>query len=275
MKAGRVRILSLAVAAMISGTAFAATQFDDEQVAVPRSVSQDKSQTVKETVLDERGFVSENGSPKGDVSVVKGFGKDVSILLALKQVTPAGWQAKKSGQVDVMKTISWKGGRPWTEVLRDVAAEGRVNVLVDWDAKTLVVSQARPTVTKVSSVASSETVEKEAVKAVAPQKVWVLEQGKTLRENIEVWASKTSSPKWSVAWNAANYQIKFPASFVGEFDDEKNGPIVSIIEAFRNHDIPLRADFQDDNHVLKIENAAFSQQTGKVKKMEEEWNGNY
>lgn len=49
-----------------------------------------------------------------------GFGKDLPLVTALRQVVPADYTYVLDQSVPVSQTVSWNGGRPWNVVLQDM-----------------------------------------------------------------------------------------------------------------------------------------------------------
>lgn len=54
--------------------------------------------------------------------IAQGFGNDVPLNSALRQILPDGMHAQLEPAVDPNALVSWKGGRPWDVVLRAAVA---------------------------------------------------------------------------------------------------------------------------------------------------------
>src|SRR3546814_12837990 len=54
-------------------------------------------------------------------SVVTGFGNEVPLSFAVRQIVPPGHEISYGAGVDVNAVVTWSGGRPWGEVLNQVA----------------------------------------------------------------------------------------------------------------------------------------------------------
>jgi len=70
--------------------------------------------------------------------VASGFGHEVPLRFAVRQLLPKNWRVRYSQGVNPDRLVSWEGGRPWEFVLRDAvkplglqasAAPGEVNVV--------------------------------------------------------------------------------------------------------------------------------------------------
>ena len=52
-------------------------------------------------------------------TVASGFGHEVPLRFALRQLLPKNWRVRYGQGVDPDQLVSWEGGRPWDFVLRD------------------------------------------------------------------------------------------------------------------------------------------------------------
>jgi Toxin co-regulated pilus biosynthesis protein Q len=246
------------------------------------SISAQEVVSLKPTETFKAGMLTQIGVPKGAVDQVKGFGKSLPLVDALKVVVPKGWYAKKSGEVDVQKPVSFSGNKNWVETAAGFAEQAGVSMVVDWDQQLLTVVGPEKQVQmqsvgiirlmdeeKEGKATAAAAVESSAVAKVAsaggsgiaplaPMKRWDLTSGKSLRDNVEAWAA-SATPKYKVSWQAVNYMISADAAFEGGFDDETKGPITQLFQLFANHDVPLKATFMEDNRVLVVENTSYRQ----------------
>lgn len=51
--------------------------------------------------------------------VVQGFGTRVPLVIALRQILPAGYSFAHGDGVDLGASVDWKGGKPWNDVLNE------------------------------------------------------------------------------------------------------------------------------------------------------------
>ncbi|MFA7457059.1 MAG: hypothetical protein WCY57_06390, partial [Micavibrio sp.] len=49
-----------------------------------------------------------------------GFGRDLPLALALRQIVPAEYNYSFAQNIDLGANVSWEGGKPWNEVLQDM-----------------------------------------------------------------------------------------------------------------------------------------------------------
>ena len=53
------------------------------------------------------------------IAVASGFGHEVPLRFAVRQLLPKKWHVRYGQDVDPDGLVSWQGGRPWDDVLRD------------------------------------------------------------------------------------------------------------------------------------------------------------
>lgn len=202
---------------------------------------------------------------------VKGWAKDVPLSTALKQVVPNGWKARKSGDVDLNQSVSWTGGKDWVSILSDLTSSYNFSANVNWNTREIYI-------TPVSASSLGSPVRA----AIAPQPVfsgnttkfasssyssvsspvsysqtWILSKSKTLRQNIEDWATQAG---WTVSWGAPDYRIVADVTLSGAID-ASDGPIARVIAAYKDADQPLIAHLSSGNKVIRIESRNFQQET--------------
>jgi hypothetical protein len=271
-------LAALAVAALTLGVSVGAhAQYRDLDADADTATQLKVVAPVSEEAIvsAQRGKLTQVGTPKGSFTAIKGFGKEVKLVEALKVVVPAGWNARKSGSVDINQPVTLATSSNWVEAVASFAEQTQTAITVDWDEKVVTVQGAPKAVTtsgyiKLADVAATAKVitdEKsktaEEVAPPPPLPKWTLAAGKSLRDNVEGWAN-ASSPKYVVKWRAVNYMIDAAATFEGAFDDENNGPIATVVNLFSKSDVPLKATFLEDNRVLLIENAGYRQDAARL-----------
>lgn len=58
-------------------------------------------------------------SERTRTAVASGFGHEVPLRFAVRQLLPKNWRVRYGQGVDPDRPVSWEGGRPWDFVLRD------------------------------------------------------------------------------------------------------------------------------------------------------------
>ena len=87
--------------------------------------------------------VHEVGQSPQSPRAAKGFARSVPLLTALKQIVPAGWKARKYGDIDLAAKVSWRGDdRSWVDVLDELARAEGFAATVNWDTQELTISPA-------------------------------------------------------------------------------------------------------------------------------------
>ena len=69
--------------------------------------------------------------------VVDGFGKQVPLVIAMRQILPSDYGFAHRDGVDLGQLIDWQGGRPWPQVLSEALAPVGVKVTISGDTVLL------------------------------------------------------------------------------------------------------------------------------------------
>ena len=117
-------------------------------------VAQNGLLTEKTTIVN--GSLIEVGTAQKGLSNLKGFAKDLPLIAVLKQITPNEWVVKKAKgkNLDLQKQVSWSGGKNWVETLKDVAENNKIDAVVNWDKKEVVLSEVEAKTAVVEQVVS-------------------------------------------------------------------------------------------------------------------------
>jgi len=68
------------------------------------------------------------------IPLAHGFGRQVPLAFAARQIVPAGVKTTFGPGVDQAALVDWSGGRPWIEVLRGAIQSLGLHVTVRWMA---------------------------------------------------------------------------------------------------------------------------------------------
>lgn len=82
----------------------------------------------------------------GRAEVVDGFADDVPFTAAMSMIVPTGWQIYKSKALDekaVPKMVGYSGGKPWPDVLGQVAERYALQFNIDWNQRTIMINKGR------------------------------------------------------------------------------------------------------------------------------------
>lgn len=90
--------------------------------------------------LTERG----NGTT---AAMVEGFADDVPFASAMSMIAPSGWHIYKDNDLDkklIPERISFIGGKPWPDVLKDIGERSALQFHLDWYDRTVMIKKGRP-----------------------------------------------------------------------------------------------------------------------------------
>lgn len=175
---------------------------------------------------------------EADIPVVNGFGRELKLLDAIKQIAPAGWQVFLNEDVaSRAANVSWKGGRRWVEVLDILGNDQSLSIEVSWKRKYLFVGPKKPT-----SAAASAVVAPIDAAATAS---WKIRAGEKISEAFARWAK---SAGWQLAWEAPDLISQADIDLDATFEEA----IGKVIDALNRSGGGLQAKFYASNHVLRI-----------------------
>jgi len=149
--------------------------------------------------------------------VVEGFANDVPMELALRQVVPEDWVMLFTQDVDKNQKVTWFGGKPWANILKNISESNSVNFEIQSDSRKILVenaggSKAGKVVFK-TGVSSSTNYQMKA-------KVWQINKDQYLSEALSGWARSVG---WNLHWDLErDFIIEHPARF--------NGTLMQAIE---------------------------------------------
>jgi len=95
-----------------------------------------------------------------DTIPLQGFGKDISLAIALSQIVPPSYAYKFADGVNPGQKVSWNGGKPWTQVLSDVLVANDLEVVIQGNVVKVQMPRSgsaayAPAPASTSSIASS------------------------------------------------------------------------------------------------------------------------
>lgn len=174
------------------------------------------------------------GEPDADIPVITGFGRDLKLMDAIKQIAPAGWQVfLKEDLATRSEKVNWKGGRRWTEVLDILANEQNLAVEVEWKKKHLYVGERRSKVPAGAAKTANTTTH------------WKIQSGEKMSEAFARWAMAAN---WQMIWEAPDLVAQANISLEGSFENA----VGKIVDALNRNGSGLQAKFYASNSVLRI-----------------------
>lgn len=160
-------------------------------------------------------------------NVVNGFGADIPLALALRQIVPPAYAYSFGKNVNPGYRVSWEGGKPWNDIVNDMLVP--LNLGAQITGKTVIIKPADAAQPKKTSLLQRQNItdpgaENTAVTAAstsAPSRQFKL-------QNWEAWSGddlKTTLNAWSreagaqVQWEAGqNYRINNTVNVNSTFD---------------------------------------------------------
>ncbi len=232
-----------------------------------------------------------NDVEKKDYQIIEGFGSDINLVIALRQIVPAKYAFSFSDDVDMSKKVSWTGGKPWNLVLNDMMSENNMTATIKGD--TVLISNKKIQDSKVikevidnfviekypsndKSVNSkiNETVENkpknlvddlviiEEIEAIAPApkesdidkvitRTWLARQNASLDSIIKQWSEIENIEAYIMT--DKKYYIKEPFIYKGSYADAVNELLMTFSNEKPRPMGRLHSPSGNDKAVLVIE----------------------
>lgn len=148
--------------------------------------------------------------------VLQGFGKDIALVLALRDIVPAGYALSFSNPSDAGKRVSWRGGKVWHDVLNDsLAPLGLTHVMTANAVLIQPIGAASPA--PVAEAKAAEPQQMAPPVMVETKQEWSARPGSTLREVVESWSK---SANVDLQWMSPyDYPINNAFKFVGSYQE--------------------------------------------------------
>jgi len=148
--------------------------------------------------------------------VLQGFGKDIALVLALRDIVPAGYALSFSNPADAGKHVSWRGGKVWHDVLNDALAPLGLTHVMAGSAVIIQPIGMEPAPQPVAA-APAETAEPTPPVMVETKSEWSARPGSTLHEVMESWSKSANVDlQWMTPYD---YPINNSFKFVGSYQE--------------------------------------------------------
>ncbi len=179
-------------------------------------------------------------SPSTGGDIVQGFGAQIPLALALRQILPTGYNFSIDQDVDMDTSVSYRGGKNWRDTVKDMLASvglvGREQpgllVVSHMSAQAapsapsdmgqqVVIDTAPPPSLQAQSIGqlsmgSPHMVDVPAIN-VGSGEGWSAEHGETLHKVLETWCRRQGV---ELQWMAEyDYPVEASAHFTGSFED--------------------------------------------------------
>lgn len=194
------------------------------------------------------------GVPAEPIPLIKGFGRDVTVREAIRQIVPDSFSVFTTGDVDFSRRTSWRGGSTWLGALNDLGTRNGLSFTVDWAEREVTVQpeweleEEDGKASQPASVSAPNPSPKSSMGVAA--KTYQIKAGETLRGGFR---RLLSSEGWHLAWDAEeiDYRIDVPITLKGSLVGNQ-GVLTQILEAYRDADDPLEIEFKYANKTAEV-----------------------
>lgn len=165
--------------------------------------------------------------PPQNPAMVEGFGKDIPLAVALRQVVPPIYTVAFDSGIDQGKPVSWNGGNTWDAVVSDMLRSRKLHATISANVITVskgtgsdlmlpapsMMAQNSPAMDSMDPVAVSGA---RPVLDMGMQKHWTAPSGQGLKETLQDWSRQAGV---ELAWqDAKDTPINSAFSYDGTFD---------------------------------------------------------
>lgn len=190
-----------------------------------------------------RGKFEATGTPPGDIYRPKGKGSAIPLGDVMPAITPREIRVD-FGDVSKVQTVSWSGGQPWDQVLRQIAFQlDNTTVTLDWNRNLVIFARSAPVAAPPASGAAGGP----AVVSAPPQPRWEIRAADlTLRQSLIRWAKDAG---WQVSWEVRyDYPVQLEAVFVGTFEEA----VEKYTDSLMGSEYPILGCLYEANRVVRI-----------------------
>lgn len=174
---------------------------DTKQEATKIKSEKTVKQVIKEAVasMDE---TSPAVTKKSNYTLAQGFGKDVPLALALRQIVPADFGYAVQNNANLGLRVDWSGNKPWDEVLN--AAIKKYNLEAVIIQKTVLIKEIGAPIETPKRKETAPPVELE-------QKSEMIREDETITQNVSENAKQKPTSLTSVSkWKAEEGEELYP-----------------------------------------------------------------
>ncbi len=127
---------------------------------IAEQVLEDVKNAPKQSML----FDSVQDTPKQDSNFIQGFGRDLPLITAVRQIVPTDVPYAFGESLDLAQLVSWEGGETWQETLLKIAKDN--NLKVDFSNHMVRISNADTTISESEASPEIETVRLESIQTM-------------------------------------------------------------------------------------------------------------
>ena len=193
---------------------------------------------------------------------VRGFGRDVPMSAAMRQVVPDGWSVSYGVGVDAAQIVSWRGAEDWHSVVDEMCNRRGLTVSYDAEGRSVRVTRSDEQRVQVASNNSrggfvmipprgGQEGDWQNYQGGSPAQAggsWVAKKDQTLRSVLGEWAQRAG---WTIAYQSGfEYRLEAGAAFGGDFI-QASGDLVRSMQSAKP---AVTVTFYKANHVAVIAN---------------------
>ena len=217
---------------------------------VPAPVTAEAPVIEDAPVVEEEVVVYEETMPKKEYAMAYGFGKDMPLALALRQIVPATYAFSFDPAVEIGTRVSWQGGEAWNVVLKKALLTKELAATVYDDmvlirpsthadhavmeaaaapemAAEVEASEAPAALAETHAAADEETTEAQPAYFEASHS-WIAVEGQTLRSVLAEWSDKVGV---ELHWNNLyDYPVTNSWAFDGDYVHAVDGLLTAYEE---------------------------------------------
>lgn len=204
---------------------------------------------------------------------VQGMANNMSISKAFKILVPGDYNIIYDTELDTETLISYRGGRHWTEVIREIEENYELRIIIE--SRTVFVST--PTVALVTDnpeIKKLATEKKPSPEAIYHEKmnsrvekrmIFMARAGDRVEDLLKSWAEAAG---WNVVYNSkVHYYVEVNERFVGTFVDNA----VRVINSFNNGEFRMHANFDEVRRRLVIQDVAYKPSPDRNRVVSSQW----
>jgi hypothetical protein len=183
--------------------------WDGSTAAAPENMPSVKPDSVEAAPVTQAAATptAETPAPEGDA--LNGFGSDLPLVIALRQVAPVDYQISFAEGVDPGVHVSWTGGKTWELVLGDMLKP--VDLAWRLHGKTVVVGHFNDEQETAAPAQSTEPADKPVVAdTLPPQNTAPAIDKSAMTDTVPAISDEAS--KNDIAWNAPQESAPAPAA---------------------------------------------------------------
>lgn len=201
-------------------------------------------QQIERVAVERMASLSPTVPVKTEMDVIEGFGRDVPLSYALTSIVPSRYGYAFGADVNPALPITWRGGKPWDDVVREALAPHGLFLHVGIQKVSIqtasVVTPAIIPGLKVSRTFSPEVQAEEVVPNATFKEVYVRRGSETVVEPTAPEEKPVSIIEENVDFSAEEQVIEEPvANVVSEVVAPVDDVMEEVIIKRINPDIPV------------------------------------